>query len=538
MAEDGFWGNFNQATGAMDQQKLQQALAISNQIMQQRQSEHQQQMDSWQKDPENPINKYHSALAAGVEQQRQTQADAETSAEEDKKQRAELANQQGALSAFKALMDQGLPEQAWAAGESIWPEGFKKMAAQALTGKQNQFQQQQAANPTPPSQGQMIPEQSPQGQMPPGMPQAMPSMGGLSSMAQGIAGVVGPAAPQGMPQGSATAGPPAGGSSVGGGMSPLPPAAQNAAPMPFVGPQASPGTMMEPGTTPGPQPPTMQDLMQAQSPAFLQKAAKDAAAAEAVKLRAQAAGVMAKVAEGKLTVAQNKQSLDDKAFEAKVGKFAPSAAAIQRRLDIMDDRAATYEQAIDNMEKFHNATTKIADRNATTNEKNAAGLQRVRDGALPVAIYKQMGPQIIEADKRVDKLAIDTITAKQELATKNAALDLTKAQSDANPSDVLLATKLSGDATRAARAAERYDTLQAQVEAEKTAAAALRTAQGQMQKVLVDKGLITFSDGKGAGSVPRLPRQPTTAPSAPAAPKSANPVDFGKSFLDSVTQKK
>lgn len=550
-SQAGFFSGWNETGGDLIQQQgsqLQQALALADEVMKQRQQEHAEQYQEWSK---------------GM-----AEARAKRNAEQD-----DITNQIHGMD----LLMQGMknfehPGEAFAALEGLvkpevlnslkmrFHEGYaadqKKEWDAAHKGTQGGMAQapQQPAQPGAAAPQSTVPSFiSPNAQM---QTTTNPFLGGAMGPDAGM-GFMTPSSmpvPQAMPP---TQDPFAGmpmGQDAGLGFGPNPQAEDVApflqgAPSPMGGASPQPGAqappmappvgpntgMVPPGAAQGmppgapgatpPQgfvPPTMEDYLNSETEPhrmmreLREEQKRKAMAQERIaQMRAETYATIARATEERAqndatraAAMKQKADLDTEAFKARLGPYARSYASIQADLDLK-------KKTLDLLERHRKVMESIASRNAGTREGGLALRQSMANNpALRMAQqgYNQMDAAARDAQHDVEKLQVQADQARTRVAQMKSQIDTWQQMADTATDD---ATRMANQA-KAHNGAVLVTQLEnaadaARVRAETAAsnAQAYRSMADGMRKDLYDKGLMNISDGKG---VPTTPAPKITVP--------------------------
>ncbi len=475
-------------------EQLKQALAIADQVMQERQAEHatkfQEFNQAWMRDPNNPNN---IEAATKKQQADTTEKWRKESEERQSKEDAEQAIQ-------KTLSEARLHHSAgedWGASYAPLKRLDPKLWQEELDHKLNSLKHEWktgagSATPAPQeipmlqgAQAPFIPQAgggqpAPPPQMP---PEAMAALGAMPGPA-GMAPMM-PQSPQ-IPQA-----PPPQGSVMG---------------QAALGPGVMPGQQMPPGmiTPPGAPEPTMDDAMRSMSPQFLMNQEKMRAEEHQKAVRAQASMIAAQAKEGMLPIQQEianvraslaqtaaaRDARDQAAMEQRLGKYAPSLDTIEKAIGVRKDLA-------DNLDRHQRAMEGIADRRAKTYAASVAKNSAAANQSYGLSQRLAMG-----AEKEYQTLQKSAAAIDKNLSEMIAGYDVTVLDtSEAGSSKAFQQALMIGKLRK-----QRQEVIADAAKA-KTVALELRHIADQQLHDMNEKGLNTYSDGK------RIP--PSRRPSAP-----------------------
>lgn len=275
------------------------------------------------------------------------------------------------------------------------------------------------------------------------------------------------------------------------------------------------------------QQPTREEFLATQSPAFIeaQRIQKDKAETAALIGRAREMSSQAQLqnAEASRLRAEAQQSNANvlkQQFDLRVGsKFADPLAILKAQNELR------WKPVLEETIRYHDIMSKIAEKNADTRSAQASKSAAQRASAPTLSILKTMETQAKQAKDDEDRL--DTATRAAELKWNEAKAKADRARGDAD----IAASGGASDAKRWALAAAEASQIEVaahkawqdalwQSQEAANARASVDNIRDNMRRQLDAAGIVSYGDGKGAGPVTKVPPIKKPVVSSP----SGNPL--------------
>lgn len=515
----GGWLDTGNALMQQQSQQLRDALAIADQLNQERAQqaaqEQKQYERAWERDPQNPKN-----LAAKTNEEWRKSSEQRQKLK-DEQQAIEDADIKGT-----AMFDKGHPfSVAYARLKKLDPDLYAEKEREVFENFRMTKRAEHEAQPAPKSR-----DIAPDLQTILGGMGAFPGMEGIGQAAPMILGAqLQPATPpQPVPPFMQTGA----GALAGPFGSAIPPMPEPPMQQPQFGP--APPMMVTPERAPFMEP-TMEQALAAQSPAFALNQQKVQSQMRAEQMRAQANLLRAELdkprAQASLITAQDREkrtALDTKALEMRVGKFANG-------LDVLLEKNAISRDRLEEAAEFHKIMGSAATRNAATNARNASDRERnttlrakeIAIGKKAIDIWGKFDKEAQDYEDDMRKSEDLLAAAEEDLATAQYNRDAAGVKSTASPNDEALSAEYLAQTKYYAAVKQRRDNLANRSKDLWEAAASYRKVANAQFDALQNRGMDPqYSDGKPAGK-PKNIRVPPTRKATPMSRVDAIAKDYG-----------